>query len=46
MGDKDRERDNIFDEYFVYLQNYMYLLDPNTWAEVKYMFMLLKRYES
>ena len=21
MGDEDRERDNIFDEYFVYLQN-------------------------
>ena len=46
MGDRDRERDNIFDEYFVYLQNYMYLLDTKTWAEVKYMFMLLKRYES
>ena len=30
IRDEDRERDNIFDEHFVYLQNYMYLSDSKT----------------
>ena len=45
MGDEERERDNFY-EYFVYLQNYMHLPDPKTWVEAKYLFMVLKRYES
>ena len=46
MGDKDRERNNIFDEYFVYLQSNIHLSDPKTWASAKYLFMVLKGYES
>ena len=45
MGDDDRERD-IFYKYFVYLQNYKHLSVPKTWTEAKYLFMVLKRYES
>ena len=44
LGDKDRVRNNILDEYFAYLQSYMHLSDPETWAEAKYLFMVLKGY--
>ena len=46
LGDKDRLRKSTFDEYFVYLQNYIHLADPKALAETKYLLMVLKRYES
>lgn len=36
LGSEDKTRGNIFDKYFVYLQNGLHLSYPKTWAKAKY----------